>query len=168
LLSRFPSKEARMMTLVEPREAMSEAGPGNSDDALAERVAAALAWDLWVPYQDLRVTVRNRWVTLEGEVRSRFQRDAALTDIRRLRGVRGLADRLTIRPTPSPEVVTEAISRVLCTGAPDLRVETFPGIALLRGRVGSEGERESAERAALSVPGVGEVMNRLEVRAPSS
>jgi osmotically-inducible protein OsmY len=155
-----------MSTLVEPREGRSEAGIETSDDDLAERVAGALAWDLWVPDQDLRVTVRDRWVTLEGEVRSRFQRDAALTDVRRLPGVRGLTDRLTIRPTPSPQAVAEAVSRVLRAGAPELRVETFPGIALLRGRVRSRLERESAGRAALSVPGVGEVLNRLEVRTP--
>jgi osmotically-inducible protein OsmY len=137
---------------------------GAADADLAEAVAGALAWDLWVPDRRIRIAVHDRWVTLRGEVDSRFQEGAAVADVQRLPGVRGLTDLLTIRPTPPPGAVAQAVARALGAGAPAIRVDTFPGAVLLRGLVGSELERGRAERAARSVQGVDEVLNRLQVR----
>ena len=157
-----------MNTNAELREQTLAPGQGTvpADAGLAEEVAAALAWDLWVPDQRLRVAVHDRWVTLQGEVDSRFQKQAAVADVWRIAGVRGLTDLLAIRPTPSPEAVGEAIARALGGDSPEIRVDTFPGAVLLRGVVTSQLERDGAERAARSVRDVGEVLNRLQVRAP--
>jgi len=140
-----------------------------SDAELADAVGRVLAWDLWVPDERLTVTVSGGRVTLEGEVNSRFQRDAAVRDVSRLSGVRGITDRMTIRPTPAAAEVRARIARTLGTDAVPgtIRVETFPGAVLLRGSVRSRAERDGAECAAWSVSGVREVCNGLEVRAPA-
>jgi osmotically-inducible protein OsmY len=149
-----------------PLEAAAE--PACTDAELTDAVGRALAWDLWVPDERLTVTVSGGRVTLEGEVNSRFQRDAAVRDVSRLHGVRGVTDRLAILPTPTAAEVGARIARTLGTDAVPgtIRVETFPGAVLLRGSVPSRGERDGAERAAWSVPGVREVCNGLEVAAP--
>lgn len=76
-----------------------------TDDVVADAVWRALAWDLWVPDARVKVSVLDGRVTLQGEVDSRFQREAAVRDVSRLPGVRGLVDLLTIRPTPDPAEV---------------------------------------------------------------
>jgi len=147
-------------------EAGLAAGPACSDADLEDAVARALAWDLWVPDQRLKVTVRAGLVTLEGEVVSRFQKEAAVRDVSRLPGVRGIVDRLAILPTPAPAEVGTRIARALGTDAlpREIRVETFPGAVMLRGVVRSRAERDGAERAVWSVDGVREVWNRLDVK----
>jgi len=156
------------------REGENETGaathPARTDAGLADAVARALAWDLWVPHQRLRVTVRDGRVTLEGEVDSRFQKEAAVLDVSRLPGVRGIIDLQTILPTPDVTEVDTRIVRALGADAlpREVRVETFPGAVMLRGIVRSREERDGAGRAAWSVPGVREVWNRLEVRDPET
>jgi osmotically-inducible protein OsmY len=141
------------------------AGP-RTDAALAEEVHRALEWDLWVPRRRVRAFAREGWVTLEGEVNSRCQKEAAVRDASRVPGVRGVTDAITIRPTPAPADVRARIGGVLAgpDAAGAIRVETFPGAVLLRGIVRSSVEREKAERAARTAPGVSEVVNGLEVR----
>lgn len=136
-----------------------------TDAHLAEEVARALLWDLWVPDARVRATVAEGWVTLEGEVDSRAQREAAQRDVGRIPGVAGVTNALTIRPVPPAE---EVEARVACAlgghvapGA--IRIETFPGAVMLRGTVSSRTEREAAGRAAGSVPGVRELLNHLQV-----
>jgi len=142
----------------QPRQAAADA-------RLAEKVARALLWDLWVPDARVRATVGEGWVTLEGEVDSRAQCEAAQRDVARIPGVAGVTNALTIRPVPPAE---EVEARVACAlggrvapGA--IRIETFPGAAMLRGTVSSPAEREAAGRAAGSVPGVHELLNHLQV-----
>jgi len=137
-----------------------------SDAELAEAAVHALEWDLWVPPRRVRVAAADGWITLEGEVDSWYQKDAAVRDMARITGARGVTDALTIRSTPAPAEVGERIGRALggarVTGS--IRVETFPGAVLLRGEVRTGAERAEAERAAWSAPGVTEVLNGLEVR----
>ena len=141
-------------------------GHAPTDAELAEDAVRALDWDLWVPSGRVRVQVRDGWITLEGEVDSWYQKDAAVRDLARVAGVGGVTDALTIRATPAPAEVGERIGRALertADAAAAIRVETFPGAVLLRGVVSSAVERARAERAAWSTPGVVEVCNGLEV-----
>jgi osmotically-inducible protein OsmY len=141
-------------------------GHAHTDAELAEAAVHALEWDLWVPRRGVRVQAREGWITLEGEVDSWYQKDAAARDVERIPGVRGVTDALAIRPTPAPAEVDERIGRALgragVSGA--IHVETFPGAVLLRGVVHTRAARDDAERAAWSAPGVVEVRNGLEVR----
>jgi len=135
----------------------------DADERLAEEAARALEWDLWVPSGRVAATVRDGWVTLEGEVDSRFQKVAAEGDVARLAGVVGVRNALTLRPVPVAAEVTARLASVLGGEAEVLRVETFPGAVVLRGTVASWSARAGAACAAGSVPGVREVVNHLQV-----
>ena len=140
-------------------------GAAGADASLAEEVARALLWDLWVPDARVQATVAEGWVTLEGEVDSRAQREAAQRDVGRIPGVVGVTNALTVRPTPPVEEVEARIVQVLggCAVPGAIRIETFPGAVMLRGTVTSRAEREAAGHAAGSVPGVRELLNHLQV-----
>jgi osmotically-inducible protein OsmY len=140
-------------------------GTAEADARLAEEVAVALLWDLWVPDARVQARVAEGWVTLEGEVDSRCQREAAQRDVARIPGVAGVTNALTIRPVPPAEEVEARIACALggCAVPGAIRIETFPGAVRLHGTVSSRAEREAAGRAAGSVPGVRELLNHLQV-----
>lgn len=66
------------------------------DSELAQAVRRALEWDALVDDQRITSTVSNGFVTLEGEVDTLSQREDAHRTVRRLKGVRGLADTIRI------------------------------------------------------------------------
>jgi len=72
-----------------------------NDEDIARAVVDWLKFDTEVPHERLTVTVRNGWVTLEGEVRWERHRYAAERVVRSARGVKGLTSLITLRPTHS-------------------------------------------------------------------
>jgi osmotically-inducible protein OsmY len=71
---------------------------GNSDDEVARRALAAIDWDSWLPKETVRVRVEDGHVTLSGSVEWEYQRTGAEEDVRRLRGVLGLTNLISINP----------------------------------------------------------------------
>ncbi|MBS0297098.1 MAG: BON domain-containing protein [Proteobacteria bacterium] len=71
------------------------------DDQIAERAANLLEWTVTAPAADVAVTVEDGWVTLQGSVGWTFQKDELRRSVERLRGVRGVTDRLDVRSHPS-------------------------------------------------------------------
>jgi len=75
--------------------------PGSSDRTDSDIAAAAvrtLQWDNLVPSGKINVTVSKGWVTLKGEVEWQFQRDAAERDVRKLWGVKGVSNFISVKP----------------------------------------------------------------------
>jgi|HigsolmetaAR206D_1030411.scaffolds.fasta_scaffold02580_2 osmotically-inducible protein OsmY len=147
--------------------------PGSAqrpDPELAATVTRALEWDAFVPAQDLDVTVADGWVVLRGEVEWEYQRRAAEQAVRRLSGIRGVTNGLTVRPreTPEPGEIFERLQHALVrsveTDAERIRIEIRDGVVVLTGTVRSWLEREEAERVAWSAPGVTAVDNHITVR----
>ena len=67
--------------------------PGSSqrtDEDIAAEAVSALKWNLLVPADKIKVTVSKGWVTLEGEVKWQFQKNAAELAVRYLTGVQGV------------------------------------------------------------------------------
>ena len=58
-----------------------------SDTDIAQAVVDALVWDVQVPETDIKAAVSDGWITLEGDVEWRYQRDAAARAVRNLSGV---------------------------------------------------------------------------------
>ena len=138
------------------------------DDAtIAEAAANALHWDAAVPAKAVQVTLRDGWVTLRGEVEWRYQRDAAEYTVRRLFGVKGITNAITVRPrVHSADVkakIEGAFKRSAVIDADRVHVETHDGEVILTGTVRSFAERREAERAAWSAAGVRMVDDRLAV-----
>jgi osmotically-inducible protein OsmY len=140
----------------------------NNDDEIAQRAINILAWNSSVPRDAVHVTVQNGWVTLTGEVSWNYQRDAAETSIRRLSGVLGVTNDITLAPVAQPadieERIRNALKRQAEVEASRIRVSVHEG-----GRVSIEGdvdnwkERRAVERAAWSAPGVRVVEDHLRI-----
>ncbi|RZU77932.1 osmotically-inducible protein OsmY [Micromonospora kangleipakensis] len=138
-----------------------------TDAEIAIAAGRALEWDSFVPAERLDVTVANGWVMLRGEVEYGFQRRTAERELRRLRGVRGLTNLVEVRPPtpPSDEQTRRDLQRVLIrrTGTERVEIQVTGDTVVLSGVVRSWWQRDEAERAAWSTPGVREVHDRLVV-----
>jgi osmotically-inducible protein OsmY len=123
-----------------------------------------------LPYSGEKITavVRNGWVTLEGEVEWHYQRERAEEAVRRVRGVKGVSNLITLQKKVATTVVKsqieEALKRSAETDAKNITVEIEGDKVILRGQVRSWAERQEAERAAWRAPGVEEVENLIAIK----
>jgi osmotically-inducible protein OsmY len=137
-----------------------------TDDEIAAAAAKSIDWIITVPTGAVTVTVRDGWLTLKGVVEWAHQKNAAEEAVQRLTGVKGINNLIIIRPKqPAPSDVNTAImaafERHALLDAQKITVETSGSKVVLRGTLGSCLEREEAERAARSAPGVSEVENHI-------
>jgi len=138
-----------------------------TDADVARAAANALAWNTFVPPDSVKVTVENGWVTLEGVVASAHERSAATEAVRRLIGVRGVSNLVALKRGVTAANVKEGIRRAFernaSLDANGVTVDVDDGRATLHGTVRSWAEREAAEGAAWSAPGIANVDNRIFV-----
>lgn len=140
------------------------------DPEIAREIAARLSSELPASACQVRLRVADGRVTLEGDVQWPYERQRAEDVARQTTGVRSvrnvLSVTLPILPLEIKRKIEAAFRLDAEIGADGIQVETADdGAVVLTGSVRSVSEREQAERAAWSTPGVRRVENRLEVLA---
>jgi osmotically-inducible protein OsmY len=75
------------------------------DTDIVRTVENILVWATSLPDGTIKVEVENGWVTLSGEVAWQDQRQAAIDGMRHPLGVRGVSDRICIKPPVSARAV---------------------------------------------------------------
>jgi osmotically-inducible protein OsmY len=144
----------------------------HADDEIADRAVKLLAWDIEVPEKRIHVKVSHGVVTLTGEVDHYFQRTAAENDVKRLGGVRGVINLMTVHRVGGPSLqsdiirhkIEDALRRSADLEASHIGVSVDGGKIKLNGHVRSWFERGVVRNAAWSAPGVTEVRDQLAIQ----
>jgi osmotically-inducible protein OsmY len=140
------------------------------DSDIAAAALLSLKSHASVPAADIKVIVRNGWITLEGELSLRFQADMAERAVQNLWGVKGVVNNITLKSLPPATArdvkskIEDAFRRHAQLDADTIRVSVEDGTLILSGDVHSLRERSDAELAAWAAPGVRKVENRIRVQ----
>lgn len=143
------------------------------DDDITLWVTAAVGQDPRVHDSDIVVTCRDGVVTLTGEVASLAARNFADMEAKKIRGVIGVVNELSVKPADrSDQTIRAAVmsrlrgSRVV--HSTDLDATSIDGSVHLFGTVDSWAEREQAGLLASEVAGVKNLVNDIHVKWSAS
>jgi osmotically-inducible protein OsmY len=136
-----------------------------TDAELAESVLNALKWHSAVDEEKLKIKVEDGVVTLDGEVEWEFQRTSARNAVSNLLGIKNVISNISLKPKLTASDIRAKISsafhRTATIDARKIEVEIQGNKAILRGNVRSYAEKDDAESAAWSAPGIAYVENKL-------
>ena len=138
------------------------------DDEIAQRAVNILAWSTTVPNDALHVKVRDGWVTLTGEVNWQFQRMAAEAAVRKLEGVVGISNNISLSAVVQPgdvkDRILSALKRHAEVEANRIHIDVRPsGAVMIDGEVDNWDERQAVERAVWSMAGVRSVEDHVRI-----
>ena len=137
------------------------------DPEIARDAVAAIKSQLPISSENIKVIVKDGWVTLEGQAEWQYQRSTAENSVRRIKGVKGVSNLIQLKPHAQPaeikRKIQEAFRRNAEIDANRITVEANGSEVILKGAVRSWIEREEAERAAWAAPGVTKVEDRIVV-----
>jgi osmotically-inducible protein OsmY len=151
--------------IAEELEVLPEDHTVPNDEDIAQRVLNILHWDASIPNEKIQIMVQTGIVTLTGEVPWHYQRSAAEDAVRRLSGVKGVMNKVEIKPQAQAEnirgIIEDALKRI-GIDPKGVRVSVRDGKkVLLEGTVRNLAERKAIEDAAWCALGVESVEDRL-------
>jgi osmotically-inducible protein OsmY len=138
-----------------------------TDSDIAQAATAALSLNSLVPAGKIKVEVENGWVTLTGQVDWGYQFASAEQCVRPLAGVRGLSNKITVKPRVQSRDIAQQISAALARQAArearHIGIEVEGSVVTLSGKVHSMAEHDAALGVAFSAEGVSRVVDHLQV-----
>ncbi len=138
-----------------------------ADPEIAREAVTAIKLELPFSHESIKVLVHEGQVTLEGILEWQYQKERAEIAVRRLKGIRGVTNLITIKPRVSTSdikrKIEDAFRRSAEVDANHISIEARGSEVTLRGNVRSWAERDQAQRTAWSAPGVTQVKNDITV-----
>lgn len=139
-----------------------------SDAEIAAAIKNALSWHSAVNEDLIEVKVDEGWVYLEGTVEWEYMKRAAEVAVSDIQSVRGVTNKIrvmakAVEPAEVKRKINAAFHRSATVDAASVYVEVSGGEVTLRGKVRTWMERQDAEQAAWTIPGVIAVDNKIEV-----
>lgn len=144
----------------------------DADKVLRDRVEAELDWLPGVDAANIGVAVQHGVVTLNGHVSTYAQRVEVQDAVKRIKGVKGLAEELEIRPYGNIGAADDEVAgRVVAllnwdASVPhdSVKVEVAKGYVTLTGAVDWQYQRLAAERGVRALLGVRGLTNAITVK----
>jgi osmotically-inducible protein OsmY len=107
------------------------------DPEIARDAVAAIKSQLPISSENIKIVVRDGWVTLEGPVEWQYQRNTAETAVRRIKGVRGVSNLIQLKPRAQPSEIKRKIQNAFKRNAEidanRIAVEANGGEVVLKG-----------------------------------
>lgn len=146
------------------------------DISLRQDIIDELEFEPSIDAADIGVAVDDGVVTLTGHVPTYHQRATAEDVVRRVKGVKGIAQEIEVRPlgsnrTADDEIVKRALNTINWnTAVPkdSVQVKVQQGWVTLTGKVGWNFQRTAANDAVRNLAGVVGVSNNIEVKPRAS
>lgn len=140
-----------------------------TDEEIAQRASSILAWHAWLAPAKIKVSVLDGLVTLGGSVNWNFTRKAAEHAIRKLAGVKGVLNLITLNQHASATEIEQNLRSALERNAPDackhIEVTVMDdGLVRLQGEVDSRDAQQIVERAVWATAGVRAIEDDLRIR----
>jgi osmotically-inducible protein OsmY len=141
-----------------------------SDTELRREVERELEWEPSLDERRIGVSVDGGIVTLTGEVNSYAERWKAERTVERVKGVRGVANELSVHTsvdrtdTDIAKAAADALRWNVSVPTDSVKVTVDKGWLILEGEVPWDYQRRAAERAVRSLPGVKGISNLIQVK----
>jgi osmotically-inducible protein OsmY len=154
---------------------MATTAQSRSDNSIRDDVLLELKWDPKISSaSDIAVAVKDGVVTLSGFVPSFWEKDAAEKAVKRVYGVRGIANDIQVKlfwRRTDPEIARDAVHELeshVSIPADGIKVTVKDGWVTLEGTVDWEYQSSVAESAMKKLKGVSGVTNKIQVRPKAS
>lgn len=138
-----------------------------SDEDVAERARVRLVSNISVPADRIHIDVEKCVVTLRGDVDWQSQRRAAEDELYGLDCVREIRNEIEVRPSVKIQIARDRVRQALGDVAPldadKINVSTEGSRVTRSGAVNFWHEKDLAESAVWSIPGVTGVVNEIVV-----
>jgi len=141
-----------------------------NDTEIAKAVVHALQWHSAIRENKVKVKVEDGVVTLDGELEYEHQKKLAVKQIQNLVGVKKIVNNINVKPCALPQdlkqKINSAFHRSATLDAAKIGVTISGDKVILTGYVRSLAEKNDAENAVWSAPGVRYIENKLLIERP--